>query len=1068
MSLKKLEEDIDMDESLFEKRLIESLCYGQIGMINGIYKSKLWKYEKSIKTIDGLWNNFKHILEQNNQDKLDHPLSNMEFRQVKKVIQDLTTPYKAGRFLYGYNGVSQVEVDLDDGRHVYLTVFDQDQVGAGDTVYQVVNQIKSPAVIPGKKDRRFDVTLLINGLPIIQIELKSEHHDVNDALNQMHQYIEENQYTGIFSTLQILVGMTPYDVRYMANTTANTFNKDFAFHWQREADKIIVRSWREFADRFLSIPAAHRMSTNYMILDGTENKECIKVMRPYQVYATKRVIEGLKNIDYADMGVEKIGYIWHTTGSGKTITSFKTAWLASRLPGVDKVVFLVDRKALTRQTLDNYRAYDPENTGDSTLGRIVDTKNTWELTRKLKEKNDDIIITSVQKLERMVRRDRFKAPDRNFVFIVDEAHRSTGGDGFAAIQNAFPKAAWVGYTGTPRFTEDGSMTRKIFGPCLHAYTIREAIADKNVLGFKVDFNTTLPEDDIRKKYLPDFLRESHPTWSDEKIQDRIDHPRDEDFDDLLTKSFYDNNQKHVEAVVDDIYKNWKNRSNWDDQAHSGRYNAILTTNVGSGRSVPMAMMYYHQFQKINEEHRKNGGLVLKVAVTFSQDTTNGDSMLETNKSLLEAMQDYNKIFHTNFNDTTVEEYMTDLITRLNKTAEDKNYLDLVIVVDQLLTGFDAPGLNTLYVDRMLKGASLIQAYSRTNRIADMQTKPHGNIVNYRWPKQCEAEMNKALEIYSSATSADNDVIPDEDPDKLVDDGILAEKFTDLVNNTKKTVEALRELTSDFSRIPASPNDQLEMLKKLREYNAQVSKLKQYPADGEDGGYDYNHPEELIASLGMTEEENKILTTTLTNELKNEVAKTKKIQPSDIELRVEYIKDILVDYDYLTQLVENLMNQIHDNEMKAAQKTREEIIKFATSLTDQKYASAVISAADAIYNRDFPTKDSQLTYPYRIKNSRDVVEAAQTESLMKKILNFRNKWGLTDVVSGEEIHNLILNHKFGIQDLDENGKLGEIVLKGSKVYAEMSTDEDVRALKKIKYRNALRRAMQEFADHIVAK
>ena len=269
----------------------------------------------------------------------------------------------------------------------------------------------------GKQDRRFDTTLLINGLPVIQIEEKTNTHDINEALNQMHQYIDENQYRDIFSTLQILVAMTPDNVKYMANTTSERFNKDFAFFWQRKEDNSIVRNWREFADSMLSIPMAHQMAVNYMILDGTKNRETLKVMRPYQVYATQKVIEGIKRTDF-ESGDKKIGYIWHTTGSGKTITSFKTAWLASRLPNVDKVVFVVDRIALTRKTNERYRAYDPDGNTEDRLhsGSVEETKNTSDLSRKLKSRDNKIIVTSVQKLGVLVKRKSFKCPEKNIVF----------------------------------------------------------------------------------------------------------------------------------------------------------------------------------------------------------------------------------------------------------------------------------------------------------------------------------------------------------------------------------------------------------------------------------------------------------------------------------------------------------------------------------------------------------------------------------------------------------------------------------------------------------------------------
>ncbi len=337
-----------MNEEQFETELIQYITSGTITKpehLEGIsdfkvgekpacygVKTKLWKYEPKIKTTEKLWNNFKEILEQHNQSTLDHPLSTVEFNQVKKIISDIQTPYEAGQFLYGLNGVSQIEIDLDDGRHVFLTVFDQKQIGAGDTVYQVVNQIERPAIISGKQNRRFDTTLLINGLPIIQIEEKRDTHDVNEALNQMHQYLEENQYGDIFSTLQILVAITPNNVKYMANTTPDKFNKDFAFNWQRKSDNTIVRNWKEFADSMLSIPMAHQMATNYMILDGTKNKQMLKVMRPYQVYATRNVIENLKKVDF-ELGTNKVGYVWHTTGERVIIVMGAINALKSRISG---------------------------------------------------------------------------------------------------------------------------------------------------------------------------------------------------------------------------------------------------------------------------------------------------------------------------------------------------------------------------------------------------------------------------------------------------------------------------------------------------------------------------------------------------------------------------------------------------------------------------------------------------------------------------------------------------------------------------------------------------------------
>lgn len=1068
-----------MNENKFETELIQYITTGTvtkpeslagipefsaIGLGNKVVKTKLWKYEPNIKTTPQLWNNFKKILEQHNQNVLEYPMSEAEFNQVKKIISDLHTPYEAGQFLYGLNGVSQIEINLDDGRHVFLTVFDQKQIGAGDTVYQVVNQIERPAVINGKMNRRFDTTLLINGLPIIQIEEKKDTHDVNEALNQMHQYIDEGQYGDIFSTLQILIAMTPNNVKYMANTTAEKFNKDFAFNWQRRSDNTIVRDWKEFAESMLSIPMAHQMATNYMILDGTPNKQTLKVMRPYQVYATQEVIEGLKKVDF-NFGYNKVGYIWHTTGSGKTITSFKTAWLASRMPKVDKVVFVVDRIQLTKQTNEKYRAYDPDETDDFD-GIVQDTNNTMDLSRKLKSKSNGIIVTSVQKLDALVKRKTFKAPEKNIVFIVDEAHRSTGGDSFYNIQKAFKHAAWVGYTGTPMFDETtkGLRTEDIFGPLLHPYTIREAIADKNVLGFKVDFETTIPEDKMKKEYLPAFYKEKYPEWSEEKIKTKIDNLTPEDMDDAVEPSFYDENPEHIKLVVKDIFDKWLNRSN------NGKYNALLTTHVGGGRaSTPMAMMYFKEFQRVNKEREAQGLSTLKVAVTFSINNVNNDSMLVTNSGLHDAVMAYNKEFQTAFEMRDISGYTQDVISRLNKTASDGKFLDLVIVVDQLLTGFDAQELNTLYVDRTLKGAGLIQAYSRTNRVADMQEKPWGRIINYRWPAHNERLMNEALAVYANKESAN---LTDEERSKQnVKDGITAPAFNEVLSEVRKIVEKLSDLTNEFVQLPPSEKQKDNMLELIRDYNAGMAKLKQYDYDSENKareGFDYNNPDELIEKVGMTPEQEVMLTTVLTNELKAYISNSKDIPIYQIELRMTHVKDIKIDYDYLTELVNKLLNAVHEGKDKEADEAKEKIDQFANGLDDRTYAAKILNAADAIRKGQYPTQDSNFIYPADLKDCETVIHAANTISIDRVLLHFRGKWGITDVITSADMRTLFSRHHYGKQDLDDTGDISNIIKKASEEYKTMALDEEVQVLSKIKYRNGLRDAIYKLADKMAER
>lgn len=1072
-----------MTELEFENKLIEQLSTGivtnaansnQIGdAIDAygnmkVYKSKLWKYESNIKTTEALWDNFRKILYQLNQNQLTQPLSDTEFKQVQKVINELYTPYQAGQFLYGINGVSQVEVDLDDGRHVFLTVFDQKQIGAGNTVYQVVSQVKREPQIAGRPERRFDTTLLINGLPIIQIEEKSVKHSVDEALNQMHQYIQEKQYSDIFSTVQILVAMTPNRIKYMANTTADLFNKDFAFEWQNPNDNKVVRNWTTFADMFLSIPMAHQMSTLFTILDGTKNKQMLKVMRPYQVYATKAVLNELKRADF-DLPINKLGYVWHTTGSGKTITSFKTAWLASRMPNVDKVVFVVDRIALTKQTEANYKAYDPEGSIDidgKQFDTVGGTENTSALKKKLNEKGYGIIVTSVQKLNTLINRKDFVVPNKNFVFIVDEAHRSTGGESFEDLQKVFKGAAWVGYTGTPMFDKvvgkKGTKTHEVFGKLLHAYTIREAIADKNVLGFKVDFETTIAEDKMKLEYLPKFYAKKYPNWNELDIERKIANLTDDDMDDMIEPSFYDNNQDHVKLVVEDIFKNWRNRSN------DGAYNAMLTTHVGGNRpSTPMALMYFEEFERVNQERQEQGLPTLKVGITFSMSTNNSDNQLATNDGLLRAMKHYNKMFGTSFGLDDVSGYTQDLTTRLNRTAQDGQYLDIVIVVDQLLTGFDAPQLNTLYVDRTLKDAMLIQAYSRTNRIADNQGKPWGRIVNYRWPTKNEELMNRALSIYANKHSADvQDTLVD--TKVLVDSGVLAKPFKEQFEEVKQVIDRLADMTDNFTEVPASEAKQEEMFNLMRAYSNGMSKLKQYDPEvvnGEDIGFDYDNPDELVTLLGMTPEQEEMLTTSLYNDLKERIAENHDVPVAQIELRMIHVKQISVNYDYLTELIEALMNAVHEKRMDVAADYCEKINDFAMALDDRQYAKQINNAVDAIYKGTYPPEGKDIQYPVKL-TSLEVIEDVNTMIMKDDIFDFRLKWGIIDVISNDEILDLFSRHTAGKQDLDSTGRISKLKKEARAEYQAKAQDADIVSLNKIKYGNELVAALYKFADFYV--
>lgn len=650
----------------------------------------------------------------------------------------------------------------------------------------------------------------------------------------------------------------------------------------------------------------------------------------------------------------------------------------------------------------------------------------------------------------MIRSKDFKSVDQNIVFIVDEAHRSTSGDMLKRIKSAFPKSAWVGYTGTPVFPEkdgqsNGLTTQEIFGDVIHIYTIKDAIKDGNVLGFKVDFRTTLTNDVLKQQYLPKYFHFRYPKMSQKDIQDRINNMHEEDMDDMIEPSVYDFNQRHVEKVVEDIFKNWNKRS------VNGKYNAILTTHVGGGKaSTPMAMMYYKEFQRQNKRHSQH----LKVGITFSQDTSNSDSQLNTNDSLREAINDYNQTFGTNFDDNSVKEYTEQVVARLNRTIDDGKYFDIVIVVDQLLTGFNAPQLNTLYVDRTLRGSALIQAYSRTNRVYDMQTKPYGRIVNYRWPQHTEKLMNEALEQYANRQSASIQL-------KLYggSDPIIAPSFEKVKKELHKVVNRLSEFTDEFKEIPASETKRGQMLQDLRQYNHWMALAKQ------DDQYDDKHPDKLLTELGMTEDDEVRLTTTLANQLKEQIVHDQHLlDVSQINLQMEQVKEVKVNWDYLEELIAEVVNKYHDNDIQGAQESAEKVNTMTDQLEDRSYADKIKRFLKGLFAGKVKAKE----YPVKQKHIKDLISKNNEDNMTSAIFNYKKKWGLADIADDKLVNKIIERHVIGADDLNTAGELDNIVREAHSVYKADAESDDVKNLSKIKYRTHLRRDINKFADEIKRK
>ncbi|MGX6979365.1 type I restriction endonuclease subunit R, EcoR124 family [Vagococcus elongatus] len=718
-------------------------------------------------------------------------------------------------------------------------------------------------------------------------------------------------------------------------------------------------------------------------------------------------------------------------GSGKTITSFKTAWLASRLSNVGKVVFLVDRIALTNQTADAYQAYDPVAGFEGKTGVVSETANISDLHRKLTRKSDkNIIVTSIQKMSRYVVRDSFKPLNDNILFIVDEAHRSTG-DGtenegmLEMIRKAVPNSAWVGYTGTPKFPE----TREIFGDLLHAYTIKEAIADKNVLGFNVEFKETIeaPED-----------------------------PSEEDIDDNIRGSVYDYSPEHVELVVQDIFDNWKKRSN------NRKYNALFTVHVGGNKaSTPRAMEFFDKFAE--ENGKRPADERLKVGISFSAVTSNSDHQLETNMNLHRAIKAYNAQFGTDYDMTSVKAYTEDLTRRLNKTADDGHFLDLVIVVNQLLTGFDAPEMNTLYVDRTLKGGSLIQAYSRTNRVHNLIDKPWGNVVNYRWPVQNEYEMNQAFAVYSNRASADEQLSLDDLKAGNEESGIISKSFGKVQEEMRNVVEKLATLTDNFIQLPPSEKAQDKLFDNLKEYNRLLSQLKQYTEDDNKNPISaYDNPEEFYERLGITEEQEVILTTVIAGELKERRAERDDIDISQVNLAMVHIHDVTINYDYLVDLIAKMADEVHVNDMFNAANTRKEIhIEIAKS-DNEKEKAKVNHFVSKVFSKEF--EFDHYPAPRDVEAMNRAMDQAQRNTNIQLLTNFIRTWGLDNSTKPKELEQLIKKHQFGQEDLDKQGELTKIMNDAKSDYKEIADDE-IAALTWVRYRIEFRKAFKKMADEI---
>ncbi|MBL1060696.1 type I restriction endonuclease subunit R, EcoR124 family [Lactobacillus sp. A27] len=776
-------------ENVLEQNLIDQLTHGE----------SQWTLRDDIKNEDDLWNNFFKILSRSNKDVLkDVPLTDNEKAIIKsKIIHP--TFYKSAEWLAGVNGEVRLQIQRDNTQlgTADFVVINNNNIAGGNSVYEVVHQIQFHKRREIDRNRRGDVTLLINGLPMIHIELKNRTHSPKEAFNQIQKYIDEQMFNGIFSTLQFFVVTNGSYTQYIA--AGQQLKEKFLTTWVDKENKP-VQNYLEFAKDVLSIPAAHNMVANYIALDSTQHG--IIVLRPYQIHAIQAIFDASYGKDNEDQ--PHSGFVWHTTGSGKTLTSYKVAHNLLKIPSIQKTIFLIDRNDLDTQTTQAFETYAQNDSID-----VEGTENSYSLARKLVSSDKRVIVTTRQKMQALFKRiaqdqeqKRLyrKLKDVKLAFIVDECHRAVSPDQKNEIDAFFTKnpPLWYGFTGTPIFAENAReakgknarTTEQQYGKCLHKYTIKDAIRDKAVLGFQVEEESNVSED------------------ADESDTDA----RNKEYASL----------SHMKAVVKRILNNsYRKLGIYNKDNRGYTYDAIFTTS-----SIKQAQKYYRIFRdvindkdpdiKIPNRIKKVLPDFPKIAITYSIGE-NGDGDEANQNEMKQSLEDYNKMFNTHYSMAELGAYNTNVNDRLARKKDEfkprSQQLDIVIVVDRLLTGFDAPCLSTLFLDRApMPYKDLIQAFSRTNRIFD-RDKRYGQIVTYQYPKKYKESINGALMLYTEG-SEKQALAPTWD-----------ESILQFNNAEKKIIKYQGDQGIPITEAPL--DDQKRFLKEYQDFDKSLGAIKTY-------------------------------------------------------------------------------------------------------------------------------------------------------------------------------------------------------------------------------------------------
>ena len=755
---------------------------------------------------------------------------------------------------------------FDDGHLKNIKIIDKKNIH--NNILQVCNQIKQK----GKHKNRYDVTILVNGLPLVHIELKKRGVSLHEAFSQIDRYGKEsfNTENSLYKFVQIFVISNGTYTRYFANTTAQNKNHyEFTCEWADAKNKVI-RDLKDFTATFFEKRTILEVLTKYCVFDSND---ILLIMRPYQIAATERILWKIES-SYQNKKCGKIeagGFIWHTTGSGKTLTSFKTAKLATELEYIDKVFFVVDRKDLDYQTMKEYQKFQPDSVNGS--------KDTKELKRSIEKQDNKIVVTTIQKLNEFVKKNPIhEIYDKHCVIIYDECHRSQFGDAQKNIRKSFKNYYQFGFTGTPIFPENAlgsDTTAGIFGAQLHSYVITDAIRDKKVLKFKVDYN------DIRAKF-----KAAETETDDKKLKElekrMLLHP------------------ERISKIVEYILKVYNTKTHRNEyynikQKRLNGFNAMFAV-----QSVEAAKLYYEEFQKQQENLPEEKRLKVATIYSFAANEERnaiGDipdenfepsAMESTAKEFLDkVISDYNDYFKTNFstNGSEFQNYYKDL----SKKVKDKK-IDILIVVGMFLTGFDAPTLNTLFVDKNLRYHGLIQAFSRTNRILN-KVKTFGNIVCFR---DLEKATKNAIKTFGDENSV-NIIL-----EKSYNDYIKGFKDEETGKSIKGYVSLCNEIVEKFPKpVEIEKNqDKKEFAELFGELLKTENILKNFD--------EFENFEKIISDRQM--QDMKSVYVDICEEIRNagkddqNNSNEQGIDFSDIEFQIDLLRTDEINLDYILELI----------------------------------------------------------------------------------------------------------------------------------------------------------------------